>query len=283
MKGFRRRAGAAVALAVLATACAGLGPGSPECVDGDIDEVAGVMVLQLQAVIDAELGMCIEELKVGWEYEPQEAQLGEAKFWLSSDRMGDRFAEVKLTTACDTTGAIAAPSPRPGITRYVNVESQPGPIQVALIPVAPRHAAYASRVLAMLEGVTLEGRGLMPFVPVSNASPAVQIERALANGQIVFVVDDREEASGTVELRRSGQSPQVGIDVEDALEEIEEDVGTARYEAEWYHLFPGGCITYRVDAKGAGAETIAADLDEVLGFYPLAELRELGRESGVDF
>jgi hypothetical protein len=283
MSGGRLRLAALVVFGFLVASCAGLGPGSPECVDGEITDVAGVMVLQLQAVIDAEWGICVEELKVGWEYEPQEAQLGQARFWLSSDRMGERFAQVTLAPSCDPTGSIASPSPRPGIQRFVKVEVQPGPIQVALIPVAPRHARYTAEVLGVLEGITIEGRPLMPFVPVSNAAPAVQIERALANGQIVLVVDDREEATRTVELRRSGEPAEVGIEIDDAIEEIEESVGTARYQAEWFHLFDGGCITYEVDASGAGAETIATDLDQVLGFYPLAELRELGRASGIDF
>lgn len=282
----RRRlssSGVLLAVALLASGCANqLGPGTPECVD-QITNVPGAVIIQLQAVRDARWGICIEELKVGWEYERQEAKLGEATFWLSSDRMGDRFAAITLAPSCDPAGAIRSVAPQPEMERFVKIDEQPGPIQIAVIPVAPRHASYAAGVLAQLAGMTIEGRPVTSFVPVSNASPAIQIERALANGQVVLVVDDREEATNSVEMRRSGGDPMVGVTVEEAMEVVEDELGHPRYTAQWYHVFSGGCITYDIDASGAGAETIAEDLDDVLGFYPLAELLEGARAAGFEF
>ncbi len=264
-------------------ACAqDLGPGTPECIDDFGERIAAVMMLQLQAVPDARWGACIEELKVGWEYEPQEAELGLARFWLSSDRMGNDFAEVALQASCDISGAVPTRQPWPEMERFVKVREQPGPIQIAIIPVAPRHAEYVASVVARLDGVALEGRPIAPLVPVSNAPAAAQIEQALGNGQIVMVADDREETSRTIELRRPGSTTRVGIDLEDALEEIEEDLGEPRYRAEWFHVFEGGCIVYRVDAKGAGAESVVEDLDDVLQFFPLREFREAVRAQGLD-
>ncbi len=272
------------------TACAGnIGPGTPVCLDDqplstdDPDQtISSVTILQLQAVPDATWGPCISELKVGWEYGQNLSESGQSSFWLDSDRMGDRFVEARLTPQCDTTRALPSRSPAEGVERLIRVEESPGPIQVAVIPVAPRHRQYAGEVLAGLDGVVIEGRPISAFVPVSNAMPPVQIERALSNGQIVLIVDDREQASGTVEMRRPGDDPEFGITVDDALEELEDDLGVPRYRAEWFHLFEGGCITYVIDAEGSGAETVVSDLDDVLGFFPLAELRRAAQDVGFD-
>lgn len=268
-------------LALVASACGGDAE-VPECRE-NFDFVASSQILQVQAVTTAEWGPCIDELKVGWGYRQLEAKLGEATFWLDSDRMGDQFAQITLVEACDRTGALVTAEPAPGITRYIRVDEQPGPIQVAVIPIAPRHTGYAMDVVALLDGVELDGRPVAPLAPVSNASPPVQIERALSNGQAVVIIDDREEATQTVELRRPGEEPEVGISVPMALEELEDELGDRRYRAEWYHEFEGGCIVYTIDAAGAGAATVASDLDEVLGFYPLGDLRRGAEEAGLDF
>ncbi len=279
-----RPARAVLALVLALTACAGdTGPGTPAClVEGATPDVAGVTVLQLQAVPDATYGPCIAELKVGWGYNTHLTESGRASFWLDSDRMGDRFLEARLTPACNAVGALPAPSPQGDIERLVRVDEQPGPVQIAIIPVAPRHSGYAGSVLAELTGVAIDGRRLAPFVPDSNAPPAVQVERALANGQIVVVVDDREEASDTVEMRRPGEESQAGITVQDVVEAIEDDLEHPRYRAEWFHRFSGGCITYVIDARGAGAELVVSEVDEVLSFFPLAELRTALEDQGFD-
>lgn len=267
---------------VTASCAADVGPGTPVCPDDRRDQVSAVTILQLQAVPGAIVAPCIAELKVGWEYDGQLSESGRATFWLDSDRMGDRFLEAILTPSCDPAGAALAESPARDVERRIRVVEQPGTIQIAVIPVAPRHGAYASDVLEQLDGRRLEGRQTTAFVPVSNAAPAAQIERALENGQVAIVIDDREEASGTVELRRLGHEPEVGVSIEDAIEEIEDDLEEPAYRASWYHLFPGGCITYEINAVGAGAETVAAEIDDVLGFYPLAELRRALEELGLD-
>lgn len=272
-----------VALAMTLASCAAdVGPGTPICPDERRDQVSAVTILQLQAVPDAMAAPCIAELKVGWEYGGHLSESGRSTFWLDSDRMGDRFLEAVLTPSCDAAGAVPAESPVRDVERRIRVLEQPGTIQIAVIPVAPRHGAYASEVLAQLDGRRLEGRGVTAFVPVSNAAPAMQIERALENGQVAVIIDDREEASRTIEMRRLGQEPEVGISIEDAIDELEDDLDEPAYRASWYHLFSGGCITYEIDAGGAGAETVAAEIDDVLGFYPLSELRRALEEIGRD-
>ncbi|MEE9177235.1 MAG: hypothetical protein V3U46_02280, partial [Acidimicrobiia bacterium] len=54
------------------------------------------------------------------------------------------------------------------------------------------------------------------------------------------------------------------------------------YEGNWYFVFKGGCITYEFDAQGTVAETVAEDVVASIGFYSLAELRQLGRENDFD-
>ncbi len=278
-----RSIGLVCGLSLLAISCAGdLGPGTPACLEDPADSIDAITILQLQAVPDATWGPCIAELKVGWEYDEHLTESGRATFWLDSDRMGDRFLEATLASTCDTTGAMPAFSPAADIQRLVQVEEAPRPVQIAVIPVAPRHSSYAGEVLAQLDGQTLEGRDVVAFVPVSNAAPAVQIERALNNGQVAVIVDDREEASRTVEMRRTGETPEVGVTIEDALDELEDDLGQPRYRATWFHLFDGGCITYRIDAEGSGAETVASDIDDVMGFFPLADLRRNAAAQGFD-
>lgn len=279
-----RRATALLGLVLAMTSCAGdVGPGTPACLDqGGTPDIAAVTLLQLQAVPDATYGPCIAELKVGWGYGTHLTESGRASFWLDSDRMGDRFLEARLTPACDAAGALPAPSPQGDIERLIRVDEQPGPVQIAIIPVSPRHSNYAGSVLAELAGVDVEGRALAPFVPDSNAPAAVQVERALANGQIVVVLDDREEATGTVEMRRSGEEARMGITVHDVVEAIEDDLESPRYRAEWFHRFSGGCITYVINAEGAGAELIVSEVDDVLSFFPLAQLRTALEDQGFD-
>jgi hypothetical protein len=98
----------------------------------------------------------------------------------------------------------------------------------------------------------------------------------------VIVVDDREVAAGRVELLMPGDVPAIAVTPEEAGEELAEDLSPPTYVANWYHQFDNGCIVYKINAVGQGAETAARDIDEALGFYPLAELREVGRDAGFE-
>ncbi len=83
-------------------------------------------------------------------------------------------------------------------------------------------------------------------------------------------------------MRRAGRDPESGLTLEEALDEVADDLGDPVYRAEWFHTFNGGCIVYRFDAKGIGSEMIALEVLEAIGFYPLAELREGARQAGYD-
>lgn len=258
------------------------GPGIPECSYSVELEVSSATVLQLQAVPGAVLGPCINELRVGWDYIDQFAESGSAVFWLDSDRVGDRFLEVELTATCDAETALPNGNPEPGINRFVRIDEEPGELAIAVVPVAGRHDGDARALAAGFNGTKKKGRILTPYVDDSGGSASDRIQSALASVGIVLILDDVQITTGTVELRRIGHDPRVGISLEEALEEIEDDLGSPVYRAEWFHSFEGGCIVYRFDAKGAGSESIASEVQSSLGFYPLGELREAARAAGID-
>ena len=269
------------ALAVMLSACGNVqGPGFPECAEPSLSGLSAATILQLQAVPDAEWGPCIDDLEVGWEYESQFAESGRAVFWLDSDRVGSRFLEVELTPSCDPGSAEARGGPEEGIQRFVRVDEEPGDLVIAVVPVAPRHEGFARAHVTRIVGMKLAGRTAAPFVEASEGSASDRVQRALTSVGIVLILDDADVASDTVELRRAGHDPEIGISLENALDEIADDLGQPAYRAEWFHTFEGGCVVCRFDAHGSGVEAIPSEVSDALGFYRLAELRKLARDAG---
>lgn len=283
----RRRFAILLACSLLVGACSDFGPagpGKPECAtEGDLlGPLPTVILMQLQAIPDARWGACIKGLKVGWDYEAQQTERGRATFWLDSDRMGDRFAEVILQTSCAPGSAAPAPVSTEGVNRFIDVISETTVVEVAVVPVAPRHRNYATVAGQELERAWSGIRGIEVTVIDSVEPASVRIESATSRGVAVIVVDDREVAAGRVELLMPGEDPATALTTEEAAEELAEDLDPPSYVATWYHQFEGGCIVYNIDAVGQGAQTAAKDIDEALGFYPLAELRDVGRDAGFD-
>jgi hypothetical protein len=245
--------------------------------------LATVILMQLQAIPDARWGACINGLKVGWDYEAQQTERGRATFWLDSDRMGDRFAEVTLQTTCEPGSAAPAPVSAEGVSRYIDVISETNVIEVAVVPVAPRHYNYATVAGQELKRAWEGIRGLEVTVVDSDEPASVRIESAASQGMGVIVVDDREVAAGTIELLMPGEDSEAGLTPQEAAEELADDLEPPSYVATWYNQFTNGCIVYHIDAVGQGAQTVADDIDDALGFYPLAELAEVGRDAGFEF
>jgi len=283
----RRRWAILLVCSLLVGACSDFGPtgpGKPECPPDDelaTGELATVILMQLQAIPDARWGACIKGLKVGWDYEAQQTERGRATFWLDSDRMGDRFAEVTLQTSCVPGSAAPAPVSTEGVSRFIDVISETTVVEVAVVPVAPRHRNYATVAGQEVERAWSGIRRIEVTVIDSGEPASVRIESATSRGAAVIVVDDREVAAGRIELLMPGD-PAMALTPEEAAEELAEDLDPPSYVATWYHQFEDGCIVYNIDAVGQGAQTAAEDIDEALGFYPLAELREVGRDAGFD-
>ena len=274
-----RVAAAVVPLALLAAGCSEqLGRQIPEC---DLDEVRAEIITQAQAVPTATFGPCIIDLKTGWEYGHQEAESGSARFWLSSDRMGHDFVEIALTPSCNTDGATPRSAPRPDLEAFVDGTPFIEPVEVTLVPVNDRVAEYAAAVGADLAGTVLKGRSVrVRLAPPGDAS--AQITRARIAGRMVIVVDDADAAGSTVELLLPDGDVEEEITVEDAIEEMEDEVAEATYRATWYFTFEGGCISWAFDAAGEEVASIESDIAAAVGFYDLAEVRRVARDLGFN-
>ncbi|MBT8214164.1 MAG: hypothetical protein KJP12_02990 [Acidimicrobiia bacterium] len=274
-----------VVFALLTSACASqLGRRAPRCSDSRTTP-SGEVVLQAQAVQEAEWGPCLNDLPVGWEYEHQEHKLGEARFWLDSDRMGDRFVTVRLVESCDVSGATAADESHPAIDRFVIENRVDRDVPVVIIPLGDRPRTYAIAIQVLIDGQPIDGRVIDVTID-DSAGPeriAERREAAFAQGAAVVVVDDLdvEENTATLILNR-GDDPE-RIDVDDLEELLSDDLEPISYRATWFHVFEGGCIIYEIEADGPGSDTVIADLDRALGFYDLEALRDYGRSQGLDF
>jgi hypothetical protein len=77
--------------------------------------------LQAQAVPSASLVPCVELLP-GWRMLGANARNGWSGFTLDHDRAGNRAVVVRLTPACDPTGATQLPSQWPGVRHYEQTE-----------------------------------------------------------------------------------------------------------------------------------------------------------------
>ena len=112
--------------AVLLAGCSSGDPNSaitdpPLCSDGDNGAGNGV-ILMAQSVPSATWVPCIgNALPLGWNFHHLEAGNGSARFWLDSDRDGQKAVEVGLTASCDTAGTTEIPSDRAGMRRLERV------------------------------------------------------------------------------------------------------------------------------------------------------------------
>jgi tRNA A-37 threonylcarbamoyl transferase component Bud32/membrane-associated phospholipid phosphatase len=77
-----------------------------------------VSVLMAQAVPTATAVPCIATLPAGLSFAGATAHNGQARFWLNSDRAGDRAVTVTLTGSCDTSTARPVSTDEPGTERF---------------------------------------------------------------------------------------------------------------------------------------------------------------------
>jgi len=75
-------------------------------------------VLMAQAVPTATAVPCIEALPTGLSFASAIARNGEARFWLDSDRAGDRAVTVTLAGSCDTSSAWPVSTDEIGTERF---------------------------------------------------------------------------------------------------------------------------------------------------------------------
>ena len=81
-------------------------------------EATDALLLVAQSVPSATQVPCVTELPAGWSYGGQVIERGRSKFWLYSDRAGERAVTVTLDRQCDASRAIEVPTDEPELIRY---------------------------------------------------------------------------------------------------------------------------------------------------------------------
>lgn len=281
----RRLALVVVVIALAAAGCGRLGVGLPAC-DTDVSNPSSASVLSLQAVPGADYAPCLNSLKLGWdevEFEV-ERDLVQLEFGRTRELEFQPFLEVRLTPTCDIGDAVEVPSGMDGVVRYDDVTHVTADIHVTIIPDGERPRIHAQMLADELEGTRVEDRKVVFSVDGDiDFSVRSRVNKALFADEYVWIINDLDIDEGTLEVRRTpdGEGAR-GLSVREALHRVEEMTADASYKGHWYFVFAGGCITYDFDAKGTLAATIADDVQETVGFYPTAELREEGRRAGYD-
>lgn len=270
-----------LALALAVTACTNLGRDIPVC-DYEFTDTPGAIILEAQAVPEARLGPCVNELEPGWEIHHLEPESGLAVFTIDSDRLGERFLVVTLQETCDPGSAVARRHDDPRIERFVDATAEIDPVNVTIVAVSPSSVDYAASIGVDLSDFTLRGRPLRLTLDDRVGDSGARAAEALAAGDIVFIVSDRDRREGTMEVRLPTGEVRPGLDLADAIDEAEDVVLDGSYSATWYHNFDGGCITYAFDATGTGVETVADEVEAALGFADLERLRRSARQAGFD-
>ena len=270
-----------VAVALASCGGVGFGPGTPDC-----DELTSAVIMEAQSVAGTQYAPCLYALPPGWEFEMLQAESGQSRFWLDSDRMGIAFVEVTLQAACDVSDATEVPSDEDGIPLYIDSHSRAYELVVVLVPegTSTVHRTYASGVADTIWERTMRGRPLMTHTIVDEIPTAERIATGLESGHPVFVVGALEVEERTVELHlptNGAVDIHRSISLDDALDLIEETVVSQEYEATWYYPFDGGCVTYVINAHGEGVATVVEDVQAALGLMPLAELRAEAEEFGA--
>lgn len=121
-----------IAMALLSTGCStNLGRAEPACGE---DVITNAIILSAQSVRGTEYVPCISDLKPGWSYEHLRARNGHSRFWISSDRVGERFLEVTLEASCDISGAVPARSDDPEIELFMEGVVEDFYLSVVVVP-----------------------------------------------------------------------------------------------------------------------------------------------------
>jgi len=277
-----RRAMTLLVLMLAASACSNLGLGELHCSLLQGNDVSSANVLSVQAVPTAKYTPCLNELRLGWDSVSRFAEEGRAGINIS--RSISPFLTATVTESCDVSDAVAVESGYPDIQRFEDIEFQPTDIEISIVPLGERPLLSSRILVDRLAGVEIDDRPVTYTVDHDiDQSVNSRVNLALSQSAFVWIIDEVDAEEGTVELRSNiSAATGRGLLVADALDLIEDVVPAVFYRGNWYFTFEGGCITYEFDAKGTLAETVAADAEDALGFYPAFELREFARKNGFN-
>lgn len=277
----RRPALLLVSLAVVVSGCnSNLGLGEASCLAPERG-VSAANILTIQAVPTAKYTPCLSESRLGWDTVEWFAEDGRAGIKIT--RSISPFLSAIVTPSCDVTGATRVESGHPDIERYEDIDAQHAEIEITLIPSSERALLRSGLLVDDLVGSEIDGRPVL-FNIDDNIEQQVgpRVNLAYLRNQYVWVISELDAEEGTVELRGEGL-PDAGRGVKpaEALDMIEDSAPGVHYRGNWYFTFEGGCITYEFNARGTLAETIAADAEEVFGFYPAGVVVEEARRQGL--
>lgn len=275
----RRKLAVVAVLAVILSSCATLGREFPRC-EFPLVDVPISVVMQIQALPQADFGPCLSDLEPGWTYHHMQHETGKVRFWLDSDRLGDRFLTVEMTESCDPGSAAGRPHPNEDIRRFVEATEEIQPIDVVIVPVSDFALDYAAAVGVDLAGFAIRGRPLRPRLDDGSAPAIDRIRAGLDEGAFVVPVDDVDTRQGSIQLRVPGGESAYGASPADAIEIIEDHVEQGSYHATWFHQFDGGCVTFEFDAEGPGVENLVADVERTVHFVDLADLKNQAANAG---
>lgn len=282
----RKRLLGMVLLALAFGACSDLGVGEAACVTPGRNagaDVSKANILSAQAVPTARYTPCLDKLHVGWDTVVWSAKKGEAGLRiLAVGAWGEnRFLTARVTESCDVSEATQVESGYPDIERYEDVESQIVDVAITIVPTGELPRLWARVLVGEFAGAEITDRPVTLTIDEAIENPVLpRVNRALLRGNFVWVLDELDAEEGTVELRSNDPlAAGGGLDPEEAFDLIEEAVPDAFYRGEWYFTFEGGCITYEFNAKGTLAETVAADAEDALGFFPAWRLDDILRDS----
>ena len=267
------------AFAMLVSSCTNLGIGEADCASPE-RRISGANILNVQAVPTARFTPCLEERPLGWDSVEWFAEKGESGFEIA--RAARVFLTVKVTELCDVSGAVQVFSGSSEIERYENVEYEPAEIEIMLVPSASGPMVTSMRLAERFADVNLDDRPVVFTINHNMDQPiSARIDEALERVQYVWIIDELDADEGTVDLRSNNPGATGrGIDPVDALDLIEDAAPDVFYRGNWFFSFDGGCITYEFDAEGDLAETVAAEAEESIGFYPAHEVVQFAKDNG---
>jgi hypothetical protein len=274
-----------IALALAATACANnqLGREIPACPadTGVINSVGSSMILQMQAVDTAQYVPCINDLKVGWSYDHLVAKRFHSRFALDSDRLGSGFMEVTLTPECDLGEATEVSASQDDVREFRDIEVVGSAATIIIVPVTGRETGYALEIESELEARQINDRSIFVVFNESDTPLADKVEAAARRDRPIIIVDEQDALAGTATLQMPGDPQSTrGLDLDDLLDRLEDQLPEPSFTGTWFTDFEGGCITYEFDASGPGVDRLAGDIEEALGLFPAGEVWHIMRERG---
>ncbi len=272
---------AMIVVAAALAGCANLGLGEAGCLEPTGD-VSAKTIMNVQAVPSAKYTPCIHELRLGWDSVEWFAEDGRAGIEIVESF--ETFLRATVTESCDVSDATQVSSGYPDIRRFEDVEVEETTITIMMVPSGEEPRLSARSLQEELAGVQIDDRPVAFLIDGHLGTPvSSRVDIAQTRFDYVWIIDELDAQEGTVQLRSNNPAATGrGLQPADALELIEEVVPDVIYRGNWYFTFDGGCITYEFDADGRLAETVAADAEEAIGFYPAGELREFARDAGFD-